>query len=174
MSRAPRRYQQLHADFCGQHRWRQRHFAGHVHHLGNPHRVEGHPEHHFQRGRPRGLSAAPNGNFYWTGVQGSSWYANVSAGASTNWTTSVDGSSGDANFTPASYNTVNFSATSAGASPIVTTLDQNFSVAGINVLASGTGAVTINQAGAIPSLYGTLTLGSGGITVNAGTRADHH
>ena len=111
------------------------------------------------------VSAAPSGNFYYTGTAGnSSWYANVSAGAPSNWSTNPAGGS-DAGFTPGVLDTVNFSASSITGNPaITTTLDQNFSIAGLVVNNSSTGAVTINPG----SFNGTLTLGAGGITVQSG------
>ena len=123
------------------------------------------------------VTSAPAGNFYWEGgVVGNSWYANVSAGAGTNWTLSTTGGA-DPGFTPASWNTVNFSASNAGGSPIVTTLDQNFSVTGLNFLNNGgTGGVTVNPSAyatgsstVLTGFNGTLTIGSGGITAATGS-----
>ncbi len=112
------------------------------------------------------VASAPAGNFYWQGgAPGSSWYANVSAGGATNWTTNSAGGA-DAGFTPAAWNTVNFIAGVAARSSLTTTLDQNFSIAGLVVNNAGTGSsgaatLTINPG----NFNGTLTIGSGGINV---------
>ena len=106
------------------------------------------------------VTAGAAGNLYWTGDVSGSW--NAGAGTTnTNWSTQADGSA-DSQFAPNVSNTVNFSATNAGASAITTTLDQNFSVAGIDFLNSSTGAVTLSQGS-----FGALTIGSGGITFSA-------
>ena len=107
-----------------------------------------------------GVTAAAGANFFWKPVTaGNSWNGNV--GASYNWTTDGAGAT-NALSTPGAAQTVNFSDTTATGT-FITTLDQNFSIAGINFLNSGTGAVTVNQ-----GTFGTLTLGTGGITVISG------
>jgi autotransporter-associated beta strand protein len=122
------------------------------------------------------VTSAPTGtggNFYWQGGAGQSWYANISSGAATNWTLGSGGGS-DAGFTPAAWNTVNFSAGNVSASPLVTTLDQNFAITGLN-FNMGAGAVTINPSGYAPGssavltgFNGALTIGAGGIVMAAG------
>ena len=114
------------------------------------------------------VSAAPSGNFYWQGggTVPTSWYANTSLAApqTTNWTTNPAGGL-DAGITPGALDTVNFSASSiSGSAPLTTTLDQSFSILGLVVNNGNTGALTINPG----SFNGTLTLGTGGITVQSG------
>ncbi|MGB8166722.1 MAG: autotransporter-associated beta strand repeat-containing protein, partial [Chthoniobacteraceae bacterium] len=116
------------------------------------------------------LVVAPTaaGNLYWTnGIlssAGGSWGAltSGSSGTLTNWATDASGATVSPG-TPGTLNTVNLSATNASVNPMVTTLDANFSVAGLNVLNSGTGAVFINT-----GTTGTLTVGAGGIAVQTG------
>lgn len=110
-----------------------------------------------------GVTAGAAGNLFWRGDVNSSWNAGTGTGATdTNWNNATD--TADALFAPNATNTVNFSSTGlAGAAPISTTLDQNFSIAGIVVNNTNTGALTVNQ-----GTFGTLTLGTGGITVNTG------
>jgi autotransporter-associated beta strand protein len=111
-------------------------------------------------------AAAAAGDLFWRGDVNGSWSALV-GGSDTNWATSADGLSGAA-YNPGASNTVNFSATNAGAAPVITTLDNHFSIAGLNFLNSGTGAVTINRGS-----VGSLTVGGGGITVAAGAPLVH-
>lgn len=105
------------------------------------------------------VAAVGAGDLFWTGDLNSSW---TTALANTNWST-TQGSNTESNFTPGSLTTVNFSA--AGAANFSTTLDQNYSVAGINVLNGGS-AVSI-----APGAGGTLTIGAGGINVQTGAPA---
>ena len=110
------------------------------------------------------VSAGSATSLYWAGdVSGNaSWNAGTGAGATnTNWASDSAGTT-DALFAPTAASTINFSATGATGN-FTNTLDQNFSVAGINILASSTAAVTVNQ-----GVFGALTIGSGGITVSSG------
>ncbi|NBV53831.1 MAG: hypothetical protein EBR83_10005, partial [Verrucomicrobia bacterium] len=113
------------------------------------------------------VSAGSATSLYWAGdVSGNaSWNAGTGTGATnTNWASDSPGTT-DALFAPTAASTINFSATGATGN-FTNTLDQNFSVAGINFLASGTSAVTVNQ-----GVFGALTIGSGGITVASGASA---
>ena len=113
------------------------------------------------------VSAAAGTNYYWApavGVGNLSW--NGSSGATYNWSQDDPTGTTNSNATPGAAQTVNFSATNAGGGAINTTLDQNFSVLGVKFLNSGTGAATVSQ-----GTFGALTLGTGGITVNAGAPA---
>ncbi|MCB1225221.1 MAG: autotransporter-associated beta strand repeat-containing protein [Verrucomicrobiales bacterium] len=85
-------------------------------------------------------AAVAAGDLFWTGDVDASW-ATLLSGDS-NWSTDASGAT-NANYTPGVDSTVNFSATSAGTGPFVTTLDNFYSVAGINVL-TGVGSVTVN------------------------------
>jgi autotransporter-associated beta strand protein len=107
------------------------------------------------------VSATAAGDVYWTGDVSGSWAQAVN----TNWSTTANGLN-EAGFTPSTSNTVNFSATNAGSSPIVTTLDSAFSIQGLKILNSSTGAATIN-----PGTGGTLTVGTAGIEVQTGAPA---
>jgi autotransporter-associated beta strand protein len=112
-----------------------------------------------------GVAASTGTNYYWTPAVGGgnlSW--NGSSGTTFNWSKDDPTGATNANATPGAGQTVNFSATNAGAGAITTTLDQNFSVLGVNFLNSGTGVATVNQ-----GRFGTLTIGTGGITVNTGS-----
>lgn len=108
-------------------------------------------------------AAAASGNIYWTGDVDGSW-ANFNGG-NTNWATNSAGTA-EAGYTPASGDTVFFSAANAGAGAISTTLDNAISIAGLKLLNSGTGAVSI-----APGVGGTLTVGADGIEIQAGAPA---
>ena len=106
---------------------------------------------------------------YWRGGQDGSWGTLGSAVA--NWTTDLAGTTDAAN-KPGATDTVIFSASAApftGGSAITTTLDENFTIEGLQFKSgspSGITAVSINQGGS-----GTLTVAptstSGGIVVEA-------
>ncbi|MDF1824604.1 MAG: autotransporter-associated beta strand repeat-containing protein [Verrucomicrobiales bacterium] len=104
-------------------------------------------------------TAAAGGDVFWTGDVDGSWAA--LSGGNTNWSTAADGSV-EAGFTPGASNTVNFSATNG--INTVTTVDNVYSIEGLNFLNSGTAAVTINE-----GVFGSLTIGSGGIDVQTGS-----
>lgn len=106
------------------------------------------------------VAAIAAGDFYWTGDASSSW-ATI-AGGNTNWSTTSNGLT-DPGYTPGTANAVTFSASNASAAPIVTTLDNSFSIPSLKFINSGTGAVTI-----APGSGGSLAIGSGGIEVQAG------
>ena len=106
-------------------------------------------------------AAAAAGDVFWLGDVDASWA--TLAGGDTNWATDLAGA--PANFTPGSGQTVNFSAT--GAANFATTLDNIYSVAGINLLAASSD-VSIAQGNAL----GSLTIGSGGIDVAVGRTLD--
>jgi len=108
------------------------------------------------------LSLTPAGDLYWTGDVNGSW---SQAGTDTNWASNADGS-GDGGNTPGASNLVHFSATTASASPIATTLDTAVSVQGVKFLNSGTGSVSI-----APGIAGSLTVGADGIDLQAGAAA---
>ncbi|MDB6075242.1 MAG: proteinsorting protein, partial [Verrucomicrobiaceae bacterium] len=104
-------------------------------------------------------TAATGTNYYWAGDVNASWTGFAAGGGTnTNWSTSATAITPDAGATPGAGQTVNFSVTT-GAANFSTTLDNAFSVAGINFLAAGS-AVTI-----APGSGGTLQLGTGGISV---------
>ncbi|RFC45582.1 MAG: Autotransporter-associated beta strand repeat-containing protein, partial [Verrucomicrobia bacterium] len=105
-------------------------------------------------------AAAAAGNVFWAGDLGGSWSTLTGGGTSSNWSTSAGAITPDFAATPGSANTVNFSST--GAANFSTTLDNAFSIAGLNFTNVGS-AVTI-----APGTGGTLQIGSGGIAVNTG------
>ena len=103
--------------------------------------------------------ALANGSAYWTGGQDNQW-STVTGGNATNFAQNYQlttprqialGASTDVYF---NNNTAS----------LATTLGQNISVRSLNFAAGATGAVTVGGAN-------TLTLGAGGITVQAGTGA---
>ncbi|WP_176159412.1 beta strand repeat-containing protein [Prosthecobacter debontii] len=110
------------------------------------------------------LSTAASGDVYWTGDVNNSWA--TLAGGNTNWSLAANGV-GDAGFTPGVGNVVNFSASNVVASPITTTLDNNYSIQGLKFLSSTTSGITI-AAGSL----GSLTLGSDGIVMQPGAAAN--
>ncbi|HYF35185.1 MAG TPA: autotransporter-associated beta strand repeat-containing protein, partial [Prosthecobacter sp.] len=107
------------------------------------------------------LNVAPAGGLYWTGAVNNSWGG--LNGSDSNWSTVPNGAT-DATYAPGPNNTVYFSATNASSAPFQTTLDSPVSVEGLKFLASNTGAVTI-----APGIAGSLTVGTGGIELQAGT-----
>jgi autotransporter-associated beta strand protein len=108
-------------------------------------------------------TAVAAGDLFWRGDVNSSWAE--STGGNTNWSSTANGLT-EAGYTPGPATTVNFSATNAGASPVSTVLDNAYFIAGLRILNSGTGAVTI-----APGTNGSLTVGAGGIDVQAGAPA---
>lgn len=105
--------------------------------------------------------AIANGAAYWTGNGGPTW-TTLGTGGASNWATNVAGTvdRGSApNATAAISPDVHF-VTNAGA----TILGQNLSVRGLNFAAGATSGVSLNG----PD---TLTLGVGGVTVQAGSGA---
>ncbi|GEP44649.1 hypothetical protein BGE01nite_39400 [Brevifollis gellanilyticus] len=108
-------------------------------------------------------SVAAAGDLFWQGDLSTSWLTALSG--NTNWASNSTGTT-EAGFSPGSTNTVNFSATNAGALPINTTLDAAFSIQGLRFLNSGTGQVTI-----APGSGGSLTVGNGGVQVQTGAPA---
>ena len=111
------------------------------------------------------VGSAAAGPYYWTGARTTdSWAELGSGGTTSNWSTNQLGTT-DAGATPGNI-TVIFSADNAGASAINTTLDQAYSIAGLQFITnpSATGNVSI-----APGVgRGTLTLGSGGIDIQTG------
>lgn len=104
-----------------------------------------------------GGSATPT-TAYWTGALGSTW--NARSGLNGNWTTDAAGTV-NAQQIPGTTTDVHFAAD--GATNLTSTLGQDFSIKSLT-FRSGTGAVTVGGTS-------TLTLGSGGITVEAGAGA---
>ncbi len=109
------------------------------------------------------VAAGGAGDLYWTGNGTPSW--SDYNGGNTSWATDAAGTI-EAGYTPASGDTVIFSATNAGAGAINTTLDFAISIKGLKVINSGTGAVSV-----APGAGGTLTIGTDGIDVQAGAPA---
>jgi autotransporter-associated beta strand protein len=115
-----------------------------------------------------GYVASSVPNAYWKGGTSASWSYQDGTSHFTNFATDAAGS-GDTFAIPDSITTVHLTANSAG--NLSTTLDGNFTIAGL--IFSGTG--TSNSAGssiATGSGTYTLTINSGGITVNAGSGAN--
>ncbi len=107
------------------------------------------------------VTAAAGGDLFWKGDVDSSW-ATLAGGTNSNWTTDLGGTT-DGGFTPGVGNTVNFSASSAA--NFSTTLDNNYGVAGLNILSGGS-EVTIAS-----GVLGALTIGTGGIDIQTGAPA---
>ena len=108
---------------------------------------------------------------YWTGSQSTNSWATTNPGPLTNWATDAAGTT-NYSVLPTTTDTVIFSATSATGTTISTTLDGNYTIDGLQFIASPVGvtAVTIDQGtGGILTLAPSST--SGGIVVgpNAGT-----
>ena len=99
------------------------------------------------------------GSAYWTGAQDSQW-STVTGGNATNFAQNYQLTTPRQTALSASTD-VYFN---SNAAPLATTLGQNISVRSLNFAAGATGAVTVAGAS-------TLTLGEGGITVQAGTGA---
>ncbi|WP_396274878.1 beta strand repeat-containing protein, partial [Hyphomonas sp.] len=111
------------------------------------------------------VGTAAAGPYYWTGARSTdSWAELGSGGTTSNWATNQAGTI-DAGATPGNI-TVIFSADNAGAAAINTTLDQAYSIAGLQFIGnpSATGNVSIAPGAGM----GTLTLGSGGIDIQTG------
>jgi autotransporter-associated beta strand protein len=109
------------------------------------------------------VTAGAVGDLYWTGDVSNSWASLIGGGSNSNWATDLAGTT-EAGSTPGTANTVNFSATTSA--NYSTTLDNAYSVQGINILSGGS-AVTIAQG----NVLGSLTLGTGGIDVQTGAPA---
>jgi autotransporter-associated beta strand protein len=111
------------------------------------------------------VGSAAAGPYYWTGAQSTDSWAQLGGGGSTsNWATNQAGTI-DAGATPGNI-TVIFSANNAGAAAINTTLDQAYSIAGLQFI--GNSPATGNVSIAPGAGMGTLTLGSGGIDILTG------
>ena len=96
-----------------------------------------------------------NGSAYWTGSSGGTWSSQTNFAQNYQRTTprqTALGASTDVYF-------------NSNAAPLNTTLGQDIAVRSLNFAAGATGAVTVGG--------NTLTLGEGGITVQAGTGAAH-
>jgi autotransporter-associated beta strand protein len=104
-------------------------------------------------------------NAYWSGAQNSVWNTDIEPGDSTNWTTAPSGGV-DTNQVPGAITDVYFTANSA--TNISTTLGRDFAIKGLFFTGAGTaagsGSVTIGGTN-------TLTIGTDGITAQAGTAA---
>ena len=107
-----------------------------------------------------GVTAVPTADLYWTGKVGNSW--NSMAGGITNWSTTANGLT-DPGYTPGAASTVYFSATNFGAANPTTTLDSVFSIQALKFLNTGAASATIAA-----GTGGNLTIGTGGIEVQAG------
>jgi fibronectin-binding autotransporter adhesin len=111
------------------------------------------------------VGAANAGPYYWNGSLGSggngSWATLASNGTSTNWRLDLAGTT-EAGATPGGVDVIFATDTAAN---VTTTLDQPYSITGLQFVSntSGTGNVTI----ASGSGDGTLTIGANGIIVNA-------
>lgn len=99
-------------------------------------------------------NALANGSAFWTGASGGQWSASTNFAQNYQLTTPRQGALGAS--TDVLFN--------SNASPLNTTLGGNLSVRSVNFAAGATGTVTIGG----PNM---LTLGAGGITVQAGTGA---
>ncbi|MBU6303342.1 MAG: autotransporter-associated beta strand repeat-containing protein [Verrucomicrobia bacterium] len=111
------------------------------------------------------VGSAAAGPYYWTGAQPTDSWTQLGGGGSTsNWSTNQAGTI-DAGATPGNI-TVIFSANNAGAAAINTTLDQAYSIAGLQFI--GNSPATGNVSIAPGAGMGTLTLGSGGIDILTG------
>jgi len=111
------------------------------------------------------VGSAAAGPYYWTGLRTTdSWAELGSGGATSNWATNQLGTL-DAGATPGAI-TVIFSGDNAGAGAINTTLDQAYSITGLQFI--GNTPATGNVSIAPGAGRGTLTLGSGGIDIQTG------
>jgi len=108
------------------------------------------------------LGEGAAGDLFWIGSQGPSW-ALLSNGG--NWSTTADGLA-SAGFSPGSMNTVNFSASNGALGAVTTTLDNAYSIQGLQFLPSLAESISIQ-----PGVDGSLTLGSVGIQVYSGAPA---
>ncbi len=110
-------------------------------------------------------SSTVYGAAYWTGTQGGNW--STLNGTNTNWamdsarTTDRQALLTNATANTSSYADVYFNSNS---SPLATTLGADTTIRGLNFAAGATGPVTVGG-------NNTLSLGSGGITVQQGTGA---
>ena len=111
------------------------------------------------------INPAGVGNVYWNGGGGAniSWNAGSPSFVGGNFSSDTAGTM-PLNAPPGASNTVNFSGSNLGTTAVSSTLDQNFSVLGINVLGTSGGVVTINQ-----GTFGSLGLGTDGISLLAVT-----
>lgn len=113
------------------------------------------------------LTAITPGDRWWRGDAATQSWSDVTGGNS-NFSTDAGGTS-EAGAAPSSATTVNFSATNAGGLAKSTTLDNAFSILGLNILNAVAGDVTI--ASGIGGTSSTLTIGTGGINVQTGAPA---
>ena len=100
---------------------------------------------------------------YWTGGISGSWKTN-NPDSSVNFSSDAAGSY-NVFALPDSASTVTLTANTA--SNLTTTLDQNFTIAGL--VFSGTGTTNTSGTSIAPGTTGTLTINSGGITVQSGS-----
>ena len=112
-------------------------------------------------------NAAVDNAAYWKGDQDGKW--NTVAGADTNW---ASGSGGDVDIgtLPGAANDVYFT-TTAGSANWSTTLEQDFSIRSLTFTGTGTDAAAHPVTIASGVGINTLTLGTGGITVQSGSAA---
>jgi len=102
---------------------------------------------------------------YWTGDLGSLW--STESAANTNWATSATGAT-DTEAPPGSVSDVFFAASNASVPTLTNTLGADFSIKSLNFMgASPAASNTVTIGGA-----NTLTIGTGGVTVQSGS-ANH-